>query len=347
MIDKIPMQIPEQFLSRILNGELVRHGAILQDVASGQIVGHLKEAGKLGLVMSQLSMSPFGFVAEGANLISNGAQNIQLRKIQQTMGVLQVSSTIGAVASVASMGVSVVGFTVVMKRLKRVETKLDSVAGEIQSIRKVLNQCNLKWEAMTASKLTHASERLILAEEATTRKSDLLIEANSKFSELRHYFYILLSQLKPTFNADLNIAQVRELISRYFVAAMGQLHSEFLLNDLNAYRKTLSLIHEQSKTLTGFTVLDVFRNRSDSRPPLDINFDHKQLMDEVRGLKLYVTETVERIESSHVELEFLEQSHIAPVDYLEFLKNQESNLVLIPAQSTLEPFPIQNASEIS
>jgi len=332
MIDKISMQTPEQFRSRIYNGELVRYGAILKDAASGQIVGHLKEAGQFGKTLSQLPMSPFGFVGEGANLISNTAQNINLSKIQQAMEVLRVSSSIGAVASVASMGVSVAGFAVVIKRLERVESKLDSVAGEIQSIRKVLDQCNLKWEAMTASKLSHASERLIIAEESTTRKSNLLIEANSEFSGLRHYFYILLSQLKPSFNADLDIEQVRDLLSRYFVAAMGQLHSEFLLDDLNAYRKTLSLIHEQGKTLADFTVLDVFRTRSDSRPPLDINFDHKQLMDEVRGLKLYVTETVARIQSSHVELEFLEQSRIAPDDYLEFLRNQESNLVLIPAR---------------
>ena len=332
MIDKIPMQIPEQFLSRILNGELVRHGAILQDVASGQIVGHLKEAGQLGLALSQFPMSPFGLITETVNLAVNVHQSAQLRKIQQAMEVLQISSTIGAVASVASMGISVAGFAVVMKRLKRVETKLDSVAGEIQSIREVLEQCNLKWEAMTMSKLTHASERLITAEEATARKCDLLTEANSEFSRLRHYFYILLSELRPSFNADLGIGQVRELLSRYFVAAMGQLHSEFLLNDLNAYRKTLSLVHEQSKALTDFTALDVFRNRSDSRPPLDINFDHKQLMDEVRGLKLYVTETVDRIESSHVELDFLEQNHIAPTEYLDFLKKQELNLVLIPVQ---------------
>jgi len=333
MIDKIPMQIPEQFLSRILSGELVRHGTVLKDAVSGQIIGHLKEAGSFGAVMSQLPITPLGFLSESVNLAVNIKQSIQLSKIQQAITALQVTANIGAVASVASMGISVAGFAVVMKRLKRVETKLDSVAGDIQSIRKVLDQCNLKWEAMTSSKLAHASERLILAEESTTRKSDLLIESNSEFSGLRHYFYFLLSQLNPSFNADLNIEQVRELLSRYFVAAMGQLHSEFLLNDLDAYRKTLSLVYEEGKTLADFDVLDVFRNRSDSRPPLDINFDHKQLMNEVRGLKLYVTETVDRIESSHVELEFLEQSHIDSVDYLEFLKNQESNLVLIPVQS--------------
>ena len=332
MIDKIPMQIPEQFLSRILNGEVIRHGAILQEVASGKIVGHLKEAGQFGSTLSQLPVSPLGALTDVASLAANMHPNIQFKTLQQAMEVLQLSNTIGAVTSVASMGVSVAGFAVVMNRLKQIETKLDAVANEIQSIREALEQSNLKWEAMTMSKLSHASERLITAEAATTRKNDLLTEANSEFSKLRHYFYILISALRPPFNAELNIEQVRELLSRYFVAAMGQLHSEFLLNDLNAYRKTLNLIHEQSKVLSDFTVQDVFRSRSDSRPPLDINFDHKQLIGEVRGLKLYVTETVDRIESSHVELDFLEQNNIAPIDYLEFFKNQEANLVLIPAQ---------------
>jgi len=333
MIDKIPMQIPEQFLSRILSGEWVRHGAILKDVASGQIVGHLKEAGQLGYALSQLPMNPLGFITEGANLAANIGQSVQLRKIQHSIEVLQLSANIGAVASVASLGISVAGFAVVLAKLKRVESKLDSVADNIQSIRKVLNKIDLKWDAMTTGKLASASERLILGEEATTRKSDLLKEANSEFSKLRNYFYSLLSHLDPACNADLEIEQARDLLSRYFVAAMGQLHSEFLLNDLKAYRKTLSLVHEQSKALTGFTVLDAYRARSDSRPRLDVCFDHKHLMDEVNGLKAYVAETVERIESSHVELDFLEQNRISPADYLEFLKNLEPTLILIPARS--------------
>lgn len=330
---EIPMQVPEQFLSRLVSGDLVRHGTILQEAASGKIVGHLKEVGQLGMTLSEMPLSPLGFVTEGINLAVNLQQSVKLSQIQKSLDVLQFATNVSASASVATLGVSAAGFAVVIKRLKRIESKLDSVAGELRSVHELLKKLDIKWDMLTSGRLISASERLITAEHATNkkRKTNLLNEANSEFSKLRGYFYSLISKLNPALNSDLDIGQVQDLLSRYYTAAIGQLHSEFLLNDLGAYRKTLNLINIQSAEITGFDVVETFRKRSDSRPPLDLNFDHKRLMGEVKGLKSYVTETVDRIHSYNVELDFIEQNNISTSDYLECLRNEESGIVLIPA----------------
>jgi len=291
-------EYPKQFLQGINDGSIVRTGSQLRDV-SGRLVGFMKEVGPMD---------------SGSQMVS------------ELLG-LNVSTA----SSVATLGVSAAGFADVIARLKRIESKLDSIAGDIRSVHELLKQMDIKWDMLTAGRLISASERLVTAEHATNqdRKNTLLNEANSEFSKLRGYFFSLISQLRPAFNADFNIEEVRDLLSRYFTAAIGQLHSEFLLNDLGAYRKTLNLISEQSKEITGFDVLEVFRERSDSRPPLDLHFDHKRLMGEVQSLKAYTTETTERVLSFNVELDFIEQNHISPADYLETLRNQEANLVLI------------------
>jgi len=136
----IPMQIPEQFLSRIANGELIRYGTIIKNASSGNIVGHLKEVGDFSSVVGQLSLNP---VTGLLNLGSNITQNIQLNNIAQTLNTLQLASEIGAVASIANLGVSVAGFAVVIKKLKQIERKLDHVVTGIHEIRAILDENNM------------------------------------------------------------------------------------------------------------------------------------------------------------------------------------------------------------
>lgn len=44
----IPFEVPAQFMAKVLSGEYVRYGGIIKDAVTGQVIGHLKEAGSLG-----------------------------------------------------------------------------------------------------------------------------------------------------------------------------------------------------------------------------------------------------------------------------------------------------------
>ncbi len=327
------MQIPDEFMPRVLSGELMRKGAILQHVASGRIVGHLKEVGQLGLELSKLPINPaMTLFGQGIDLANNIYQSVQMEKIQKALGVLQVTSGVGAVASVATLGVSVVGFSVISNQLSKMDSKLDIVACELHDVRKTLQHIDIKWESLTMGNLVSASERLMIGEDAVdlNRKTTLLNESNREFSRLRSYFFSFIKNLNLALNPSFTIMQVRDVFSRYYACAIGQLHSEFLLGDLNSYRKTLDLINGQLNSLADFDAIDLFRVRCDHGAPLDIYFDHQQLAEEVRSFVAYTKETVDRIESYDIELDYIERNGIKPVDYIEFLKEQESGLVFIP-----------------
>lgn len=44
MFDKIPFDLPLQFLPGLATGKIVRYGAILKDAGTGRILGHLQES---------------------------------------------------------------------------------------------------------------------------------------------------------------------------------------------------------------------------------------------------------------------------------------------------------------
>lgn len=323
----IQMKVPAEFIGRLSSQQLIRSGTILKDVSNGKIVGHLKEVGNLGLNLSQIPLNPL-------NLASNIAQNIQLNDIRNTLDALQMTTNIAAFASVASLGISVAGFAVVVNRLNRLESKLDSVATEVQEINTTLKGLDLKWEMLTNAKIMNASERMIHAENShnVSRQQDLLRDSNKEFSQLRSYFYNVLSELKPEIQSELSIEQVREFFSRYFTVSIGQLQSEFMLDDLGAYRSTLNVINEEIRKLTHFKTQEVYRSRSDNRVALDIFFDHNELARSVNNLKSFTVETRERINSFGTEIDYIENNQIKPTEYLKILKKQEPNIVLIPSK---------------
>src|SRR5689334_13468077 len=84
-----------------------RIGAIIKEVTTGQIAGHVQELGPSSL----LSNIPI----PGGNplkLATEAVQMVQLQQIQQTLNTVQTLATVGAVASVATLGISAAGFAV-------------------------------------------------------------------------------------------------------------------------------------------------------------------------------------------------------------------------------------------
>ena len=113
----INFTIPLNYLPRILSGDYIRYGAIVKEASSGKIIGHLKETGMLQNILSQSPTNPL----QMAEFVSS---NMQLMQIQKTLEGLQLISSIGAVASVANLGVSIAGFAIVINKLNNIEIPL-------------------------------------------------------------------------------------------------------------------------------------------------------------------------------------------------------------------------------
>src|SRR5262245_26542925 len=121
------MEIPEKFLPAVTRGEVARSGCILKNVASGRIVGHLKQVGDLA------------------------------PQLMQALGPLQLTSGVGAVASIAGLGVSVAGFALVLRRLGQLEHNLNEALGRLKA---EVERVQLTLDLLNMAELRSAWEQL-------------------------------------------------------------------------------------------------------------------------------------------------------------------------------------------
>lgn len=202
-----------------------RMGAVIKDVGTGQIAGHVQELGGWGLI-SKLAIpggNPIGLATEAVQIV-------QLHRIQQTLNTVQTLATVGAVASVASLGVSVAGFAVVIQKLNRMERKLDQVLTETAKVRKLVERLHVKVDALPMAVLSARLEEISMAQlYDEPRRRDSLRDSVEKLAELRHFYAALLADPEFCALGTDNILALLDAQERLMAACQGELHAEFLL----------------------------------------------------------------------------------------------------------------------
>jgi len=135
MLDSIPFSIPLQFAEGLTDGSIIRIGSLLKDGASGQILAHLQETGFAQQLLSNavpMFASPQSFaITQTANLVSSGLSNIQLHQLKGMVEGLQLLQYSNIGVAVAGLGVSVLGFMVINKKLKELEVSISDLSGKM------------------------------------------------------------------------------------------------------------------------------------------------------------------------------------------------------------------------
>ena len=260
----------------------------------------------------------------------------QLNEIKQTLDKLQLISSVGAVASVANLGLCAVGFTVVYKKLNRIDDKLDTTLLQLASVKQRLEEMHCKWEALTLAKLKTAADHLDIAQQATSSisRSDHARIAREYFSEHRNYFLELLKRTSAWLDGSIPMPSSTELYSRYIFCCLGHLHAEFMMNDLETYDNTLNLVKNDLRSISSFEKKDAFRSRHDTLvatqgfvPEQDRLLLIKQVQ---QGFEI-CKETFERIDSMSVESKHLLKSGMRPTEYLTEIRKLKPDVICIPA----------------
>lgn len=323
----IPFEVPAEFIPKVASGELLRYGAILKDANTGLIVGHLKEAG--GLAESLSALTPIGAA-------SQAGQHFQLAQIQNTLETLQMISTVGAVASVATFGICVAGFAVVNKKLNQLNSKLDGIIAEVEAIRELIEKMNIKWEAITLSKLQTASEQLTIAQNTKTlsRRNDLLERSCHTFIEFKNYYLNIIENHDFWTNSQLPMNSATEMYSRFITCCLGQLYSEFLLGDMSSFKTSWKIVNEKVSKISKFDKLLALRARTDQIASDILSMttvDRQQIATQVKEADSIASETCARVDTMIVEAEYLEKKGIEPFDYIEQLRCLQPDIILIPS----------------
>ena len=333
----IPMEEPLKFM---LDPNVRRFGAILKNINTGQIVGHLKETGEMGRLLSSLpALGGFNPVSIGVDILDRGIKTYQISNVQktvdqlqQTVEGLQLATNIAAWSSVANLGVSVAGFAIVTRKLERIDSKLDKVVDGIESIKHTLNSLDQSWEAMSSARLQRAAESLVVSEQADSvdRKLELVKKAGEDFALLRHYYSNLLQAEGLFDDIGLSVENLQELIARYTYCCMGLLHAEFATGDLGSYRRYVEIVTKEYSNLVCFSAKDLYLARSDRLNVLAIDHDHQSHSEALVGLSAYSEESANRVDSFEVELEYLEDNYLTVEGYLRALREHQTDVVLLP-----------------
>ncbi len=333
----ILMEEPLKFL---LDPEVQRFGAILKNTNTGKIVGHLKETGEMGHLLTSLpSLAGFNPAFLSVDLIDRGIKTYQIGnvqktvdQIQQTVEGLQLATNIAAWSSVANLGVSVAGFTIINQKLERIDSKIDVAVAEIEKIRKTLDRLELSWQAMSTAQLQRAAESIVVAEQANSaeKTQTLLRKASEDFSLRRHYYSNLLRAEGVFDEIALSPENLEELIARYTFCCMGLLHAEFSAGDLGSYGRYLESITQEYRDLVCFNPKDLYLARSDQLDLLAIGHDHKQHSAALVELSSYAEESANRIDSFKVELEYIEKHDLTADGYMEALREHDTDIILLP-----------------
>jgi hypothetical protein len=308
MINSIPFEVPLRFI-----GAATRHGALLKDPSTGRILGHLKEVGGLGNMMSSIPTGPLsGLSALG--------QHFQLAQIQKSIEAVKLISTIGAVASVANLGVSVAGFAIVIHKLNRIEKKLDRALEEIEQLRKIAERLDNHNKIGQLSSLQLAGELLATAEAASTEaeRQRQLGEAQLRYAAMRTYYFQLLSQAPLWPDARMPLDAAYEAYSRYVACATGQLHAQFLIGDLGSFDLAHEVVAAEASKLCTFDRKVVFRAHTDGAAARGWVLDQSGLIslrEQVVNADLVMTESVARIDTMKDESNYLKKRGISVAEY--------------------------------
>lgn len=341
----IPMEPAARFVADMDAGRIIRHGAILKDVSTGQIVGHLKETGEMGSILSSLvgsplkianAVNPLSFVTDG---IGHAVNAYQIRGVQRSVDEvkslvegLQLATNVAAISSVAGLGVSVAGFAMINNKLNKMDAKIDGIADDIQIIKSVLSDLSIGWEAMSNARFQTAAETLIVAEKSDTeaRQQELAKEAVSGFAHLRNYYSHLLQRENLFADVSIDLDSLYEIVARYTVSCMGVLQAEFMTGDLGSYRTRLETIQSEYADLVSLSPKQIYLARCDQSAALDFSVDHEMLSKSLVAFSEATNENTARIETYGTELEYLENNHLTVSEYLASLREHETGIVLLP-----------------
>lgn len=298
-----------------------RVGAIIKDKATGQIVGHVQEAA-LGRVADViLGGGPL-------DLITEGFQMAQLAKLQQSIETVQTLATVSAAASVASLGVSVVGFALVLARLGRMDQKLDRVLAGSKELRQLSARLHVKIDAIQMSRLRAELEAVGLAVHFDPqRRRDALLRSIAELSSLRQYYADLLADPSLVHIGTQDALALLDAHERMTAAAEGELFAEILLgDDPTLVGRRWARQRETFNRVAWKSPLDLYEllEEGDKASGTFLLVQASERSATTRSLLATRQESLNRLESLPLLAEEIHRCGVTPVSYLEEL-NQASH----------------------
>lgn len=327
MLSNIPFEVPQAFAAGISNGTLTRIGTLIKDSGTGKIVAHVQETGLGQQLLGQFVGSPFSplRLVDTASSVYSNVQLSQLRKMVEGLQMLQYAN-LGV--AMAGIGVSVVGFAIVNKRLKGIEQSIAQLTERMDKHFQDLFERQLRYEL---SRIRGIFERIDIASNLSTSWAELTTTSAS----LTESSALLRGEIEYRLTLDSFDERLFTLLTRSMMLSdSARVESLLMANELDSAHRTASLIAENyselfdglspyslecKRQVEGLSDLDSF-NSKDNTARLNI----KEL---VTGLHDITDAAMTR----PYMIETLDNQGIKGRDFIEQLRNEtERPLLVLP-----------------
>lgn len=246
MMNDILFSIPSQFLSGIADGSLVRIGALIKHVGTGHVLGHLQETGLAQQLLGGLSVAPFTPLGAAASVIDAASSvygNVQLSQIKSMMETMQTLQYANLGIALAGIGISVIGFSIISKKLNGIETQLMKVSKQIDIQFSMLYERDLRAHY---SQMTALFEKAELAHSLSTPNREWLNIASQLFDQSSFFAGEIKHLLAGNvFDEKLFVA----LFQSMTLCNAGQIECLLLANEMQSAYKAAELRGVKYKAL--------------------------------------------------------------------------------------------------
>lgn len=264
------LQPPDMYLPGLNSGTHVLNLAAnrVVEAGTGKFVSRLIPTNSAVNAMSQLPFNP-----DAARIAIE--QSTSLAQIRPVLQAMQLASNVAAIASVANMGISCVGFALVLHKLSRIEGKLDEALSRLRALQQAVQALHSHVEALSVGRIRAAADTLdrALHAESEGSRHELAVRARELFQEGRQLYLELWRRADPMLQPDVPVLTALEMQSRYAACAVGEIQAEFIAGDLGAFKHACASAEHAMRETMGFDAEDAFCRRADAactKEPPDI-----------------------------------------------------------------------------
>jgi hypothetical protein len=133
--------IPIEARIGLANHSLRLFGSVIRDSGTGRIVYHLQEAAPLLGKLSGLSMNPAATLGlEAVGIVQNEVNRRAIKQVGVQVAALEGLAQLNLAVSAAGIGVSALGFAIIVRRLDRIETNIGKLETKIDTVISLIDE---------------------------------------------------------------------------------------------------------------------------------------------------------------------------------------------------------------
>lgn len=322
MMSSIPFKVPLDYAADIELGKIVRTGTLLKDAGTGRILAHVQETGLAQQLLGEAFKAPFAPVTSLSSIASN-MQLIQLKAMVEGLQILQFAN-LGA--TLAGIGISAVGFTIISKKLASIDRSLAEFSNRMEEQFQQIRDSKMRARLSRIRGLFDQADQAFQLSNPSIewqRLAGLLAEESAFFrGEVSHLLTL------PVFDLSLFDTLTRS----YALCNSSRIECLVLAKELESARKVSEdIARDYNKLFDDMSPIHMARSSAYRRASKSSS--HQALLQEdlgkMRGRVSFLREVQDAAASTPHLIDTLVEQRVDGLEYIRTLRQEKERPILL------------------